>query len=633
MTKRLIEYDLPLADISEASAKEKNVHVGLPAQFHIWWARRPLAASRATAFAALIDDPGPDAPAPHGKETEFATMREYLMDLIKRMSPWEAVKEINPDAITKARELIRQQYNCAPKVLDPFSGGGSIPLEALRLGCETYANDYNPVAVFIEKATLEWPQKFGIITNRNDLDLILEIKEDTHEAQIALLKESTTGQQVSILSYMVERWANILLKKMYAEIAQFYPTDTGGWIPVGYLWARTIACQNPNCGAEIPLIAQFWLANRQHKRIAYRPVVDKIHKQVNFEIIEDEAIPANKFDPDEGTITRGDARCLVCEQITRAKDIRNLAQLGKMGERLIATILYHPEQPGKRYRLSDSEDRRAYEKAKSYLDEKIKTWPYLESPLPKEQAPPEGHRSCSNAVYGMTTWDKFFNTRQSLSLITLLQLIKASNETIQAECYKLSSQMQIFGITINGAELAVAVTGTLALLHDRTASFCCNLARWASTGEIIKNIYARQAIPMLWDYVESNPCSASTGSYQSQISYMLAYLNQPRPYPGTVAISVDNNSATDLPYQDNFFDAVLTDPPYYDNVHYADLSDFFYVWLKRSVGELFPQMLKWSPMSRPKIAENKNQGPKRGEWHSTGLGGACARRRGCGEWG
>jgi putative DNA methylase len=151
MKKRLIEYDLPLADISDASAHEKNVHIGLPAQFHIWWARRPLASSRATAFAALIDDPGEENP----------DQRDYLLDLVKRITPWTAVKDGNSADIEEARRLIAEQYGRPPRVLDPFSGGGSIPLEALRLGCETHANDYNPVAVFIEKATLEWPQKFG----------------------------------------------------------------------------------------------------------------------------------------------------------------------------------------------------------------------------------------------------------------------------------------------------------------------------------------------------------------------------------------------------------------------------------------------------------------------------------------
>ena len=161
--KRLIEYDLPLAEISEASAREKNIRHGHPSTLHIWWARRPLAASRATAFAALIDDPG----------EENSEQREYLQELIKRMVPWEAVKNGNDESIREAQRLIQEQYGYAPKVLDPFAGGGSIPLEALRLGSETYASDYNPVAVFIEMATLEWPQKFGIKVDKTELEEVI----------------------------------------------------------------------------------------------------------------------------------------------------------------------------------------------------------------------------------------------------------------------------------------------------------------------------------------------------------------------------------------------------------------------------------------------------------------------------
>lgn len=286
MKKRLIEYDLPLAEISEASAREKNIRHGHPSTLHIWWARRPLAASRATAFAALIDDPGPDEPE----------KREELLQLIKEITPWEAVKDGNNVAIEKARELIREQYGYAPKVLDPFAGGGSIPLEALRLGCETYANDYNPVAVFIEKATLEWPQKFGVMVSKQQLESALGVTPDqptNQPTQQTLLQ--TEDEQVNLLAYMVERWANIILEEALTEIGRFYPSDPDGWIPVGYLWARTIPCQNPSCGAEIPLIKSFWLSQKKGRDIAYRPIIDPETKSINFEILKGIAYKLSYF--------------------------------------------------------------------------------------------------------------------------------------------------------------------------------------------------------------------------------------------------------------------------------------------------------------------------------------------------
>ena len=192
MKKRLIEYDLPLAEISEQSAREKNIRHGHPSTLHIWWARRPLASSRATAFAALIDDPGPDNPQ----------QREYLPDLVKRITPWEAVKNGNSADIEEARQLIAKQYGRPPRVLDPFSGGGSIPLEALRLGCETYANDYNPVAVFIEKATLEWPQKFGI-----EVELPAKMIHKGH-ASTKNTKDTKRKKKKTLVSLSVPSWTD-----------------------------------------------------------------------------------------------------------------------------------------------------------------------------------------------------------------------------------------------------------------------------------------------------------------------------------------------------------------------------------------------------------------------------------------
>lgn len=206
MRKRFIECNLPLADISEASAREKNIRHGHPSTLHIWWVRRPLASSRATAFAALIDDPGPD----HPQE------QEELLELIKRITPWEAVKDGNSEDIERARELILKQHSRPPRVFDPFAGGGSIPLEALRLGCGTYASDYNPVAVFIEKATLEWPQKFGIEV---ELEHGLGGLTDQEQSENPAHQRSLLGDTVKVnpLAYLVEKWANVILEEVRAE--------------------------------------------------------------------------------------------------------------------------------------------------------------------------------------------------------------------------------------------------------------------------------------------------------------------------------------------------------------------------------------------------------------------------------
>jgi putative DNA methylase len=568
--KRLIEYDLPLADISEESAREKNIRHGHPSTLHIWWARRPLASSRATAFAALIDDPGPDHPHE----------REELLELVKRITPWQAVKDGNSEDIERARQLILEQYGRPPRVLDPFAGGGSIPLEALRLGCETYASDYNPVAVFIEKATLEWPQKFGIE---------VELPRETVEGESNNARQLEFGGRgetvkVNLLAYLVEKWSNIILKEAQAEIGRFYPEDEGGWIPVGYLWARTITCQNPVCGTGIPLVGQFWLANKSNKKIAYCPVVDQTDKQVKFEILPDEfAINTKGFDPSQGTVTRGDARCPACGQVTKAKDVRRLAREGKMGERMVAVILHHPHRSGKRYRLATSKDEHIFAQATAYLEEKVANWPFLESPIPTEEAPPEGHRSCSNAVYGMTTWDKFFNSRQKLALLSFVEGIRRAYESIRDDC-ELLVEKKYTAFPVD--TLCQAVMGYLGICFSNFTARQNMLTRVDPTRETVSQIYNRQSIAMIWDFLEANVFSGSSGDFSSARDWVLRYI-EANPANGLGAGSARNASATSLPFPSDHFDAVLTDPPYYDNVHYADLSDFFYVWLKRAVGDFF----------------------------------------------
>ncbi len=591
MKKRLIEYNLPLAEISEASAREKNIRHGHPSTLHIWWARRPLAASRATAFAALIDDPGPD----HPEE------RERLMDLIARMAPWEAVKDGNSEVIEEARKLIRQQYGRPPKVLDPFAGGGSIPLEALRLGCETYASDYNPVAVFIEKATLEWPQKFGIEvelprelvahgwtqmdTDKDKNESVSSVESVSHESMSQdHLWEDNETVKVNLLAYLVEKWANIILEEARAEIGRFYPEDPGGWIPVGYIWARTIPCQNPTCGAEIPLVKQFWLAKKPKKKIAYRPVVDVEAKRVDFEILEgEEAIKAAGFDPSQGTVTRGDARCPVCGQVTPAKDVRVIGQNGNIGERLVAVVLSSPTGRNKRYRLAEETDWQIFSTAKEYLRDKIENWPYLESPIPTEELPLMSG-TFNVPIYGYDRWDKIFNHRQLLELVSFLEKIKQNTGAIYKDVARyIANSPQL--VQIDEQELAQAVIGYLGLIHGRHASYNASLCWWEPLGERSFNVFGRTALPMVWDYSEQNPYGTLTGNYHAQITIAKDIITQLSF--SITNIKVEKQSATELNLPDNSIDFVFTDPPYYNSVPYADLSDFFYVWLKRSMGDVF----------------------------------------------
>lgn len=331
MEKKLIETAFPIKEVSEQSRREKYIRSGHISTLHIWWARRPLSASRTTAFAAFIPDPG----------TEEAYQK--LLEFIVSLARWEAVSQEtqgNRNLLERAKELIREAFGGkAPKVLDCFAGGGAIPLEALRLGCETYALDYNPVAVLILKAVLEYPQKFGRSIRR-------KIQTEMGE----------TAEEVNPLLEAVQRWGQWVLEEARRELSQFYPPDEDGSIPVGYIWARTLPCQNPTCGAEIPLMRQTWLAKKGKKQVAMRLVPNRAAKRVDAEIVEGWAID---FDPEEGTVSRARVRCPVCGSTINDETTRRLFQEGKAGRRMVAVVLSPLPQRGrgaggeggKRYRL------------------------------------------------------------------------------------------------------------------------------------------------------------------------------------------------------------------------------------------------------------------------------------------
>jgi len=547
--KRLIEVDFPLKEVSEESVREKNIRHGHISTLHIWWARRPLAASRATTYAALV-------PAP----TDEKELREKL-DFIARLCKWE--NSLNPTLINKAREDIRQFFGGrAPKVLDCFAGGGSIPLEALRLGCETYALEYNPVAVLILKAVLEYPQKYG-----------------RSEAKTGF------GQPKNPLVEDVEKWGKWVLEEARKEIGHFYPEDPDGSIPVGYIWARTIRCQNPSCKAEIPLMRQLWLAKKENKKVALKVLVHKENKEINFKVVQGREI---EFDPSEGTTRKATVLCPVCGAGIDDDRLRKEAREGRTGQRLIAVVLHEPRRAGKNYRVANEEDFEVFKKAEEYLKEKLANWQWDFSPVPDEDLPPKETLGFRVQRYGMLKWGALFNSRQKLALITFVEKVREAYEKMIAEAYD--------------KEYAKAVVSYLALVISRMSDFESVQGAWHPQWEFSTHAFARQALQMTWDYSELNLFSPIlTGTFES----MLRQIIRPLENLSQIALSeiptVFQSSATSLSYRDNYFDAVITDPPYYDNVPYSYLSDFFYVWLKRTIGDLYPDLFS-TPLT-PKSQE------------------------------
>ncbi|UCE12156.1 MAG: DUF1156 domain-containing protein [Candidatus Heimdallarchaeota archaeon] len=530
MKKRVIEWSIPLKTISKASTHEKSVRHGHPSTLHLWWARRPLASSRTTTLAALVDLPS------------NLKARKKITSLLEEIAPWNTVKSSLSPIIYQGQNLIQKQWvKEPPKILDPFSGGGSIPLEALRLGCETYASDLNPMAVLISKATFEWPQK---IADSN-------------------------------LTLLVEKWARIIHQEVQTEIGHFYLDDQKDEIPVGWLWARTIPCPNPTCKAEMPLIKHFWLARTKTRTIAYKPVIDRKRKIVNFEIQEKNI----DFDPSIGTISRAKARCLICNQVIGAEKIRELAQTGKMKQRMTVVVLRFPNKLKKQYRIANKNDQETYHKASVYLQQKFSKHEDIDSLLPNEDLPPIGTLGFGVRQYGMTKWRDLFNSRQQLALITFLERIRVNSKIIERDHPELITNAN------ETIRYSTVIITYLTIILGRLADKNANLVVYNAYGEKIEHVFGRTALPHAWDYSELNVFSGANGDWLHQMAWVIRFLANNSWKPISTA-SVFQASATNLPFPNEYFDAILTDPPYYDNVPYSDLSDFFYIWFKRSLGDL-----------------------------------------------
>ena len=571
--RRFIEESFPVKEVSAISAKETSARRGHIKTLHVWWARRPLAASRATAYAALT--PAAD------NITEWQRRRDFIVELSK----WE--NSLNPHLLERARrDILEASGGKPPRVLDPFAGGGAIPLEALRLGCETYASDYNPVAVLLLKATLEYPQKYGQPVER----------EETSDLFGGLVTEKRT---VNPLLEAVKKWGDWVLEEAREELSRFYPPDPDGSIPVGYIWARTIPCQNPACGAEIPLMRQFWLAKKAKKQVALYPEITD--GRVDFHIAGDGYDPwPQGFDPKAGTVSRAVATCPVCGGVVEAKMTHRLFREGKAGQRMVAVVLKHPQRRGKTYRVATAADEAMYCEAKVALQDRrerlMLEWGM--DPVPNEPLPPKAsHRAVGSQLplYGFHTWGDLFNDRQKLALITFADKVRLIHKGMVAK-----------GIA---AELATAVTTYLALAVDRLATRSSNFSVWHRGSEGIEKIYARQALPMQYEYPESNVLLSDTvAGFWQNVQTIMSVLEQLVEAGESAAVT--QASATQLAYPDDYFDAVFTDPPYYDNVPYSYLSDFFYVWLKRTVGHLYPDLFSTplTPKSMEIVAYAQREG-------------------------
>ncbi|MBC7221131.1 DUF1156 domain-containing protein, partial [Candidatus Bipolaricaulota bacterium] len=470
-------------------------------------------------------------------------LRKALLWFIGTFADWDLAS--HETYLRVGRDLVRAAYPDAPPlVVDPFAGGGSIPLEALRLGCEAFASDLNPVACLILKVMLE------------------DIPREAHRRG---------AESAESLADELRRVGKEIKEKAENELAEFYPKDPDGATPIAYLWARTVKCESPNCGAEIPLVRSFWLCKKPNRKLALRPLC--LGGEVSFEIFEpksDREVPA-------GTVTRARATCLCCGAVLPPERVR--AQLAVQrggadvvfdaagrrtgGARLLAVVTLRPGEPGRHYRLPTERDYEAVRKAQERLQAILDAWERGGRqglcPVPDEPLPPIGTLGFRVQRYGMLQWGDLFTARQKVALVTLAGLVR---ELPSGE---------------DGDAMRVAMAAAVSKQAERLSS----LVSWISITQAPRGTFARQALPIVWDFLEMVPIVQEEEFPQlvESMTSVVELLGSTQPRPGQAQPA----DATAHPLPDETAHVWFTDPPYYDAVPYADLSDFFFVWLKRAL--------------------------------------------------
>lgn len=564
--KKLIEVALPLDDINAASAREKSIRHGHPSTLHLWWARRPLAAARAVIWSSLVDDPSAH-PEEFPTVEEQAAERERLFGILRELVVWE---NSNNDRVLNAAkaEIKKSMGDDLPPLLDPFAGGGAIPLEAQRLGLKAYAQDLNPVAVTINKAMIEIPPLF---TDKPAVN---------PEACGKLTNGGWSGN--AGLAADVKYYGAWMKEEAARRIGHLYPkvrvpAEQGGGeaTVIAWLWARTVKCPNPACGHEAILVRSFDLSKKKGKEWHVEPVCEG--GEVRFEVAPGKVMH-------DGTVNRRGATCVHCGAPIAFDHIREESREGRMGAKLMAIVA--EGQRGRIYIAPDEVQIAAADvpMPDDYPQGKLAYYP--------------GHLNTN--VYGLDEFWKLFTNRQLTALTTFSALVGEAQKKAEADAVAagLADDGQGLGEGGAGARAYGEAIGVyLAFVVDKLTDYHSSICSWHSSRELIRNVFGRQAIPMTWDYAEANILSDSAGSFNSMIGWIIKAIKEfPAAHFGGYARQFDAQS-------DNGMHGILvsTDPPYYDNIGYADLSDFFYVWLRQSLRRTYPKL--FSTMLVPKHEE------------------------------
>jgi putative DNA methylase len=604
--KLLIEDYMPIGIVGVESSREKSLWLAHPFTCHLWWARRPLVACRAVVYGALVPI-SRFRPSNGPKEKRDSLARANAAKFVERLCKYPGTPQVIAEAQkhileAHAERLTRESggtftvkdilegRSTRPKVLDMFAGAGAIPLEALRLGCEAYALDLNPVAHIIELCTLVYPQRYS--------------KPDPNIRGMSGPKNEKGETTWGGLAEEVRYWGNWVLEKVKTEISDLYPLipnpevkknasyvqsmfpnsdlrselPAGNLVPLAYLWTRTVRCKNPSCGATVPLVKQTWLCRKKGRYIALKTVIPKDEKKVRFQVAEAEIEHGLDFNPAAGSVA-GNAACSFCGTVADIDYTKNEGWAGRMETQLLAIVAAHPNRKGKVYVSADFiQEKLAGDEEIRKRIERLCESTGLSVPDELIANLPPDCRDNSLGItvrpYGFRNFASLFTLRQMLCLLTFTKWIREVKQMAKlARC---------------DDERIQSVLTYLATALDREAENLSSLCRWNANAEKMQGTFGRQVITMVWDFCEVSPFGGSVGDWQSLIDLQINAIEGAASFDTSFA-QVLRGSAMQVPWPSNSFDAVITDPPYYDNVPYADISDFFYVWLKRSIGDLYPE--------------------------------------------
>ncbi|GIJ37370.1 DUF1156 domain-containing protein [Micromonospora andamanensis] len=567
--RKLIEVSLPLEAINKESAREKSIRHGHPSTLHLWWARRPLAACRAVLFAQLVDDPSSD---PALSEEDQILERKRLHNLIERMVVWE---NTNDEALLEEarREIWKSCGGNPPPILDPFAGGGSIPLEAQRLGLEAHASDLNPVAVLINKALIEIPPKWAGQP---------PVFPGAASSRIGGWP-GTTG-----LAEDVRRYGQWMRDEAETRIGHLYPKatlpDGSKATVIAWIWARTVRCPNPACRIEMPLVRSWWLGKKKGKEAYVVPSV--VGGKVTFAIGHDVSNAPTK--DNDGTVSRTGAICIGCAEPVPLSYVRSEGRAKRIGAQLMAIV-------------AEGRRRRVYLPPCGASHMPVDNLIIPEVPDTELALDP---RNLWISGYGMLRYAELFTERQLAALVTLCDLAREARDIVAGHAMVASHSRG----DDRSLLYADAISGYLALAVSRLSDYSSTVSTWMPDpkNEGIRNAFARQALPMTWDYAEVNPFSNSSGNLDFMFRGIVRVLYQLRP--GKVGYVVQSDAATRTAAARG--ELVSTDPPYYDNVSYANLADYFYVWLRRALAPRFNSIFETiaTPKDMELVADPVRQG-------------------------